>query len=171
MRSALSLFQNAIPKEAFGAVADEMRWVAGELGLARDLDVFISEGLAAVAWKLPLVGADRLQEIAERRRKLAYEEQVQGMLDSERYRLFKEDLDRWISTRAWESATFTKKQSKRLRGLEKLMRKAAKGRRAGADEYLARHKRANRRKKNGWARKLPRNLMKAQRKALKATFK
>jgi len=64
-----------------------------------------------------------------------------------------------------------KKQSKQLRRLEKLMRKAAKGRRAGADEYLKRHKRANERKKNGWARKLPRNLMKAQKKSLKAAFK
>jgi CHAD domain-containing protein len=115
MRSALTLFQNAIPKEVSGPVAEEMRWVAGELGLARDLDVFISEGLAAVAWKLPLVGADRLQEIAERRRNLAYEEQVQGMLDSERYRLFKENLEEWIRTKAWESARLTKKQSKRLK--------------------------------------------------------
>jgi len=64
-----------------------------------------------------------------------------------------------------------KKQSKRLRGLEKLMRKAARSRRAGADEYLKRHKRANERKKNGWARKLPRNMMKAQRRSLKVMFK
>ena len=64
-----------------------------------------------------------------------------------------------------------KKQSKGLRALEKMMRKAAKARRAGADEYLKRHKRANERKKNGWARKLPLNAMKAQRKSLKVMFK
>jgi len=64
-----------------------------------------------------------------------------------------------------------KKQSKGLKPLEKAMRKMAKARRAGADEYLKRHKRSNRRKKNGWVRKLPRNAMKAQRKSMKAMFK
>jgi CHAD domain-containing protein len=114
MRSALTLFQNAVPKQVAGGIGDEMRWVAGELGLARDLDVFISEGLAAVAWKLPLNGVDRLKEISEIRRSLAYDEQVKAMLDSERYRRFKEDLEHWLNTAAWENAELTKKQSKRL---------------------------------------------------------
>ena len=49
MRSALSLFRDAIPKSVRNHWSDELRWVAGEMGIARDLDVFISEGLSAVA--------------------------------------------------------------------------------------------------------------------------
>jgi CHAD domain-containing protein len=114
MRSALTLFQNAIPKEVSDPIGDEMRWVAAELGLARDLDVFISEALSAVAEKLPLAGAERLHRLAVQRRARAYEEQVRVMLDSERYRRFKESFSHWLSTRAWEQAELKKKQAKRL---------------------------------------------------------
>jgi len=113
MRSALTLFQNAIPKAASDAVGEEMRWVAGELGLARDLDVFISEGLAAVAEKLPLPGIERLRQLAEARRARVYREQVAVMLDSERYRRFKDDFRVWLNDRAWEKAELKKKQAKR----------------------------------------------------------
>jgi CHAD domain-containing protein len=113
MRSALTLFQNAIPKTVTDTVGEEMRWVAGELGLARDLDVFISEGLSAVAEKLPLPGIQRLGHLAEARRARAYQEQVCAMLDSERYRHFKENFRIWLNGRAWEKAEIKKKQAKR----------------------------------------------------------
>jgi len=114
MRSALSLFQNAVPKEVSDPIGEEMRWIAGELGLARDLDVFISEALSAVAEKLPLAGAERLQRLAVQRRERAYEEQVRPMLDSERYRRFKETFSHWLDSRAWEQAELKKKQAKHL---------------------------------------------------------
>lgn len=114
MRSALTLFQNAIPKPVTEPIGEEMRWIAGELGLARDLDVFISEGLAAVASKLPLTGAEKLRLLAEQRRARAYTEQVQSMLDSERYGRFKQDFGNWLNDKAWERAELRKKEAKRL---------------------------------------------------------
>jgi CHAD domain-containing protein len=113
MRSALTLFQNAVPRSISDPYAAEMRWIAGELGLARDLDVFISEGLAAVAAKLPLGGAEKLEGLAQERRARAYEEQVRSMLDSERFRLFKHDFEHWLNSRGWELGELTKKQSQR----------------------------------------------------------
>ena len=68
MRSALSLFRDAIPKAAGGHWSAEMRWIAGELSLARDLDVFISDGLSSVADELPLRGCQGLLQLAEERR-------------------------------------------------------------------------------------------------------
>jgi CHAD domain-containing protein len=114
MRSALTLFQNAVPKPVTEPIGEEMRWIAGELGLARDLDVFISEGLAAVSSKLPLAGVEKLQLVAEQRRARTYVEQVQSMLDSERYGRFKQDFDSWLKTKAWEGAELRKKEAKRL---------------------------------------------------------
>ncbi len=57
--------------------------------------------------------------------------------------------------------------SKRWRGVDKALRRMGRVQRAAAGEYLERHDRANARKKNGAIRKLPRNLMKAQRKGMK----
>ncbi|MFZ1575815.1 MAG: CHAD domain-containing protein, partial [Chromatiaceae bacterium] len=72
LRSALSLFRAAIPKEASKPWSDEMRWIVGELGLARDLDVFIDEGLTHAAPHLPLPGAEGLNCVARLRRARAY---------------------------------------------------------------------------------------------------
>ncbi len=114
MRSALTLFRDAIPREATDVLGEEMRWIAGELGPARDLDVFISEGLGAVASALPLRGEEGLRRLAEKRRARVYQEQVCAMLDSERYRRFCRGFPQWIETRAWESEPAKKKQTKRL---------------------------------------------------------
>ena len=112
MRSALSLFRGALPKSSRSYWSDELRWVAGELGMARDLDVFISEGLNAVADDLPLSGAEGLLQLAERRRQQVYEEQVRAMLDSDRYRQFKEGFETWFEKKQWETEGPNKKQSK-----------------------------------------------------------
>ena len=114
MRSALSLFRKAIPKSARSYWSEELRWVAGELGLARDLDVLISEGLITVARDLPLGGSEGLLRLAEARRAQAYEQQVCAMLDSERYRRFKEDFPVWFKNRQWESDEPGKKKLKQL---------------------------------------------------------
>jgi len=114
MRSAMSLFRKAIPKSASSYWSEELRWVAGELGMARDLDVFISEGLRAIADNLPLSGCDGLLELAEARRVEVYQQQVQPMLDSDRYRSFKEGFEPWFSEKQWESAEPSKKELKTL---------------------------------------------------------
>jgi CHAD domain-containing protein len=114
MRSALSLFRNALPKPARKQWSDELRWVADELGMARDLDVLISESLAAAAKDLPLSGSQGLMRLAERRRAQAYEQQVCPMLDSDRYRSFKEGFEAWFSEKQWESNESSKKELKTL---------------------------------------------------------
>jgi len=114
MRSALSLFRNAIPKSTRKYWSDELRWVAGELGMARDLDVFISEGLSAVAEDLPLSGSESLLRLAEARRAEVYAQQVRAMLDSDRYRRFRDEFAVWFERKEWEKADPSKKESKAL---------------------------------------------------------
>jgi len=113
-RSAVTLFRDAIPREATDTWNEEMRWIAGELGKARDLDVFITEGLGPVADLLPLPGADRLRQIAEGRRAETYGEHVVPMLDSERFQRFCDEFPAWLDSRGWEQADLKKKQKKRL---------------------------------------------------------
>jgi CHAD domain-containing protein len=114
MRSALTLFRDAIPREATAPWSDEMRWIAGQLGNARDLDVFIDETLKPNAALLPLAGGERLRAIAEAHRAEIYATVVAPMLDSERFQQFCNDFPGWIEERDWERAPLKKKQAKRL---------------------------------------------------------
>jgi CHAD domain-containing protein len=114
MRSAVSLFRDAVPQEATATWNDEMRWIAGELGPARDLDVFIAEGLGPVVELLPLSGAERLLQLAEARRAEIYQQRVVPMLDSDRFECFVDSFPHWLDARAWEAVPLNKKQAKRL---------------------------------------------------------
>lgn len=114
MRSALNLFRDAVPKDVSAHWNEELRWIGGQLGRARDLDVFISEGLAAVSEALILPGQEQLRTLAETRRAQVYEQQVRPMLDSERWERFCTEFPEWTDQRAWEQASIKKKQAKRL---------------------------------------------------------
>lgn len=113
IRSAFSAFRQAIPREATEFWSEETRWLAGELGMARDLDVFIDEALAALAGKLPLAGEKKLLTLARQKREEAYVA-VRAMLDSERYAAFKEKFPVWLDERAWEQVEMKPKKKARL---------------------------------------------------------
>ena len=115
MRSALTIFRPAIPKQVSARWAGEMRELAGRLGAARDLDVFIDEALGSIRGKLALPGAEKLETLVRRHRDVAYGE-VRTMLDGDQYALFKKDFGQWVDTRAWEQATLKKKHRKLLAG-------------------------------------------------------
>jgi CHAD domain-containing protein len=114
MRSALNLFRKAIPKTITGQWNIEMRELAGELGMARDLDVFIDEALPQAADQIPLPGHDALLQIASEYRAQVYADQVCKMLDSERFALFKRGFRDWIENHAWKQADMDRQQKKRL---------------------------------------------------------
>jgi len=113
IRSAFSAFRSAVPKEATSSWSEETRWMAGELGMARDLDVFIDEGLGAVRGILPLPGEKRMLALAENHRELAYQS-VNAMLASERYARFKAEFPDWVRSRAWEEVATKQKQWNRM---------------------------------------------------------
>lgn len=48
LRSALRLFEDWLPPREAGALSGELRWLARELGRARELDVFLAETLAPI---------------------------------------------------------------------------------------------------------------------------
>ena len=47
MRSALTVFREAIPRKVTASFAKEMRWAVQALDRARDLDVYITENLSS----------------------------------------------------------------------------------------------------------------------------
>lgn len=101
LRSALGLFRKALPREYTDSWGTEMQWIATAMGEARDLDVFISEGLKAMAGKIPLAsGEQKLTVLATQRRNEAYAN-VRIMLDSNRYKTFVTDFAYWVDNRGW----------------------------------------------------------------------
>ncbi len=113
MRSALSAFRSAIPKKSTAEWSDEMRWCAGQLGMARDLDVFIDEGLGPMQGKLTLPGEARMMALAEQHRADAYET-VRDMLDGDRYAHFKESFPAWLARQGWVTDKLSEKHRKRI---------------------------------------------------------
>jgi CHAD domain-containing protein len=113
MRSALITFRSALPRESTRVWSDEMRWLAGELGDARDLDVFVEEALSAVSGRLPLAGEKELLALIQDRRTAAYDK-VRAMLDGERYLVFKREFGDWLAGKQWLSADLKDKKRKRL---------------------------------------------------------
>lgn len=114
MRSVLSLYRNSLDRDQAKAWRDEMRWLAGRLGHARDLDVFISEGLADTSGKLPVRGETKLRELALARREAVYRDDVRPMLDSARYQSFCQDFPVWVEQTLHQEQSPDAKRNRRL---------------------------------------------------------
>jgi CHAD domain-containing protein len=113
MRSAISIFHPAITRELTDPWSEQMDWCAGQLGPARDLDVFISETLAALTARLPLAGAEKLERLALQQRGQSYAS-VGALLDGERYVSFKNSLKIWLDGRDWLNAAVDAKAQQNL---------------------------------------------------------
>jgi inorganic triphosphatase YgiF len=102
LRSALTLFKTALAEPARRGWSDELRWLLGPLGPARDLDVFATETMAPVAAARgagdPALTA--LAELVDDRRRRAHA-RVGEVLASERYGDFSFKLACWIARRGW----------------------------------------------------------------------
>ncbi|MBI3921789.1 MAG: CHAD domain-containing protein [Armatimonadetes bacterium] len=93
MRAAIRVFGRAIGKQRMQPYVEELRWIAGELGKVRDLDVFIAY-LTGYKESLPEVDRPGVQPLIEERRsarRSARRSLLQAM-KSDRFSLFKERL-------------------------------------------------------------------------------
>ncbi|MEO5345969.1 MAG: CHAD domain-containing protein [Magnetococcus sp. YQC-9] len=114
MRSALGLFRKAIPRTITDPWSQEMQWIANTMGAARDLDVFISEGLKVMTGRIPLEsGEKKLTTLANERREEAYH-QVRAMLDSERYKSFMKGFSRWLDDAGWNRGDLPEDARRRM---------------------------------------------------------
>jgi hypothetical protein len=71
------------------------------------------------------------------------------------------------STRLYERDRKNKKQRKGVKEAGKGLRRVHNAVRTMEDQYIDRHNRSNRKKRDGWAKDLPTNMVKATRKGLK----
>jgi inorganic triphosphatase YgiF len=89
LRSALTLFRTAVGDPEFARLREELRWFTGELGDARNLDVFLGRELAA-----------KERKAIEARRQAAYD-RVAAAMDSQPVRTLMLDLVAWSRLGEW----------------------------------------------------------------------
>jgi triphosphatase len=105
LRSCLALYRRFIPAEQHDHLVGELKWLIGELGPARDWDVFVGEILKPVVRQF---GGDdeRLADLGihvERHRDEAYE-RAQTAVAAQRYLGLVLLLSSWAEGRGWRNA-------------------------------------------------------------------
>jgi inorganic triphosphatase YgiF len=101
LRSALNLFGAAAPGIKDTALTAELRWLVGELGPARDWDVFLGETLPPIVEALPQdAGLMRLQQAAGRLCQAA-RERACAAATSPRYHRLLLTLGSWLWREPW----------------------------------------------------------------------
>lgn len=101
LRSCLSLFREFMPPPQHDHLNGELKWLIGQLGPARDWDVFVDDILTPVRKQIP--SEVRLVELAQRvdeQRDEAYT-QAQRALADHRYLGLVMLLDAWANGRRW----------------------------------------------------------------------
>jgi inorganic triphosphatase YgiF len=101
LRSAISSLKNVLPQEDLRWITEELRWLGGTLGPARNLDVFVAELLPAARDGLPNEpGWHDLAATLGRLRRAANDQMKEAIL-SERYTSAMLSLLRWFEASGW----------------------------------------------------------------------
>lgn len=105
LRSAITLFKDVLATPQSQAIKEDLRWLASELGDARDLDVFLAEHLlpASVALENVVSLQPILKEIA-RHREAAYQRALDALETPRCGRVFLE-IAAWLEGGDWLSPT------------------------------------------------------------------
>jgi triphosphatase len=101
LRSAISSLKKILPQEDVQWVTEELRWIGGTLGPARNVDVFAAELVPAARTGLPHEpGWDDLAATLDRLRAAAYD-QIREAILSRRYTASSLRLLRWFEASGW----------------------------------------------------------------------
>ena len=111
LRSRISLYNGLLPGRQTRLVTEELKWLIGALGPARDWDVFVSETMAPALESMP----DE-PDLAFLRRHAAMRQDrgyriAQTALRSRRYARLKSRLQAWTEKRPWREASSGRKSA------------------------------------------------------------
>jgi len=101
LRSVFSVFRTVLPRPACQPAIDEIRWIAGSLGPARDWDVFATQTLPPIVEAFS--GEQSLTRLAERAVILRQEGNcaAQAAVGSERYERLLLRFSAWAACEKW----------------------------------------------------------------------
>jgi inorganic triphosphatase YgiF len=141
LRSALSTFRPLVDDAGFSPVKGDLKWLAGSLDEARDLDVFaasVSDQAKALATPPPGLDALTAALEAARRRRWA---KAAKMASSARFRALMIDVAAWVETGSWLAASPTPAKAFAAHALGARLRKVHKrGKHLAEADDAARHR-------------------------------
>ena len=101
LRSGLKIFRPLIPREASAALVENIRWLNGFLGPARDWDVFLEEGMAPMLAHFPRKRGLALFRAKAETLRQTHHRTLREALADPRYRNLTEGLAKGLEDRAW----------------------------------------------------------------------
>jgi len=120
LRAAVSLFKPMLADDAMDGIKAELKWITGELGPARDLDVFLTDSYR------PLLEPHRdwpelanLGHALREARTVAYD-RAQAAATSTRFGVLIHDVSDWVDHGAWTTAAEPKLTALRARSIGRL---------------------------------------------------
>jgi len=113
LRSGLKIFRPLIPREASAELVEDIRWLNGFLGPARDWDVFLDEGMPPLFAHFPRKrGLQLFRGKAEALRQM-HRRTLREILHEPRYALLLQRFSDWLDHCAWRSG-LSEEQRQRL---------------------------------------------------------
>jgi CHAD domain-containing protein len=101
LRAGLRIFRPLIPREASAGRVEDIRWLNGFLGPARDWDVFLEEGMAPMFVHFPRKRGLALFRIRAETIRQNHHRTLLRALDDPRYRQLTQGFAEWLNHRAW----------------------------------------------------------------------
>ncbi|HSK40454.1 MAG TPA: CHAD domain-containing protein, partial [Arenibaculum sp.] len=144
LRSALSVFRSVLPDDQRAWFASEVKWLTGELGPARDRDVFLSDLLRPIEEALPedpVLSALRTAVSEARDEDYA---KVRAAIASRRYAMLVLRAGAWVEARSWRRQDLSEESARLFAPVRDL-----------ADELLEKRHRAVRKRGRRFERLSP----------------
>ncbi|MDZ7622587.1 MAG: CHAD domain-containing protein [Candidatus Competibacteraceae bacterium] len=113
LRSGFKIFRPLIPREASIALVEDLRWLNGFLGPARDWDVFLAEGLPPIIAHFPRKRSLGLFRTKAEALRQTHQRTLREALHDPRYPRLTQGVAEWLEHRAWRRES-GKKQRERL---------------------------------------------------------
>lgn len=113
LRSGLKTFRPLIPREASTVLVEDIRWLNGYLGPARDWDVFLEEGMAPMLAHFPRKRGLLLFRNKAAAIRQSHYQTLREALEQSHYSLLLQRLTDWLDHRTWHSS-LSDKQRMRL---------------------------------------------------------
>jgi CHAD domain-containing protein len=101
LRSGLKIFRPLIPREASASLVEDLRWLNGFLGPARDWDVFLEEGMAPVFAHFPRKRSLWLFRGRAGTLREHHHQTLRDALRQPHYPLLLQRFTDWLDRRAW----------------------------------------------------------------------
>lgn len=111
LRSALSLFSSVVPRESWQAWANELRWLATELGAARDWDVLEEELLPPLIAQLEARKPLAYLPQRVKKERLKARRKARAAVASPRYGVLVLTVTRWLDAQDWRVTVSTEQSA------------------------------------------------------------